>query len=75
MKLKVNKEGQFQTVSDTFAIKETTNGYTLAYSVDGTNWTEWNNATDADKIELVNGKAGLYYKLVGNTDDDVEIIQ
>ena len=66
--IKIIGEAVFQIVAAAFAISPSESGYTLNYSVDGVNWTAYEEATEADKNELVNSPvAGMYYKLVGNT--------
>lgn len=63
----VNNEDAFSVPTRSFAIGASTNGYTLAFSVDGTTFTEYDEATDAGKNCIINGATkGLYYKLVGN---------
>lgn len=65
---KIIGEAVFQIVAAAFAISPSASGYTLNYSVDGVNWTAYEEATEAAKNELVNCPvAGMYYKLVGNT--------
>ncbi len=76
MKQKVNGEQRFSAKKDQFAVAPTTSGYQVAYSADGENWT-----LDADAIVPANenliylgSMQYAYYKLVGNTDNDVTII-
>lgn len=76
MQIKVNGETKFSAKKDQFAVAPTTSGYQVAYSADGENWT-----LDADAIVPANENliylgAMMYgwYKLVGNTDNDVNII-
>ena len=67
---KIIGEAVFQIVAAAFAISPSASGYTLNYSVDGVNWTAYEEATEADKTELVNSPvAGMYYKLAGNTSE------
>lgn len=70
MEIKINGEQQFSIPTTSFAISPSAEGYTLAYSVDGVNFTEYNNATDAGTNVIVNfASKGLYFKLVGNASD------
>lgn len=65
--MKVTGENPFQVIGKGFAIGPSKEGYTLNYSADGVNWTAYEEATEAEKTELVNSPVpGLYYKLVGN---------
>lgn len=72
--IKVTGEQPFQVGAPRFAIGQTADGYTLNYSVDGENWTPWSAATPADTDQVVtNAAAGLYFKLAGNTSENVAI--
>ena len=77
MQIKINGEEKFSAKKNQFAVGPTTSGYQVAYSADGgQNWT-----LDADAIvpaneSLVYLGAMQYmdYKLVGNTDNNVNLI-
>lgn len=76
MQTKVNGEQKFSAKKNQFAVAPTSSGYQIAYSADGTNWT-----LDADAIVPANenliylgSMQYAFYKLVGNTDNDVNII-
>lgn len=76
MQIKVNGENKFSAKKDQFAVAPTTSGYQVAYSADGENWT-----LDADAIVPANenliylgAMQYAWYKLVGNTDEEVNII-
>ena len=72
MKLTINKEEPFQVGAPIFCIGQTAEGYTLNYSVDGTNWTAWEEMTAAETDTVVtNAAASMYFKLAGNTSDGV----
>lgn len=72
MKIKVNGETPFQVGASRFCIGQTAEGYTLNYSVDGTNWTAWEEMTAADTDQVVvNAAEGMYFKLAGNSSDNV----
>ena len=74
MKIKVNGEAPFQVWASRFCIGQTAEGYTLNYSVDGTHWTAWEEMTAADTDQVVvNAAEGMYFKLAGNSSDDVII--
>lgn len=69
----VKKETPFSVVTRNFAIGPSAEGYTLAYSVDGETWTEYEDATPSGVTAIVNfGIPNLKYKLIGN-DSDVYI--
>lgn len=68
--MKVTGENAFSVPSTSFAISASNEGYTLNYSVDGTNWTAYSDATPSGETAIVNfGAKGLLYKLVGNNSD------
>ena len=72
MKIKVNKEEVFRCYGSTMAIAATSVGYTLNYSVDGENWTAYEEAVPASENLIVTDMVqGMYFKLVGNADDNV----
>lgn len=72
--IKVSGEQPFQVGASRFAIGQTADGYTLNFSVDGANWTPWSAATPAGTDQVVtNAAAGIYFKLAGNTSDNVDI--
>lgn len=49
-------------------------GYTLNYSADGVHFTPWEEGTLADTTQVVAHAAlGMYFKLVGNTSDDITV--
>jgi hypothetical protein len=66
----ITKEEIFRCSGNAVAISATTSGYTLNYSVDGNTWTAWGEATPANEACVINGVVpGMYFKLVGNTDE------
>ena len=76
MQIQINGENKFSAKKNQFAVAPTTSGYQVAYSADGENWT-----LDADAIVPANenliylgSMQYAWYKLVGNTDDNVNII-
>lgn len=65
---KVRGEAAFQVMSHSLIIGPSESGYTLAYSADGTNFTEYSEDVPANENCIVNGVAfGTYIKLIGNT--------
>lgn len=65
--IKVIGESPFQIPVAAFAISPSLEGYTLNYSVDGIDWTAYDEATEAGVTELVNCPVGgMFYKLAGN---------
>lgn len=72
MKINVNKEDVFSSRGATMAIAATSAGYTLNYSVDGVNWSAYEEAVPANENLVVTDMVqGMYFKLVGNADDNV----
>lgn len=62
----------FQVLAHSFSVSPSSEGYTLAYSADGINFTEYTDATPADENLIVNGVAkGMWFQLVGNASDVV----
>ena len=76
MQIKVNGEAKFSAKKDQYAVAPTTSGYQVAYSADGENFTLDEDAVVPANENLIYLGAMTYawYKLVGNTDDDVNII-
>lgn len=74
-KMTISGEAPFQVEAHSFAIGPSESGYTLNYSADGENWTACSTITANDVTQCVCGAPfGLYYKLDGNTSDDVVIV-
>ena len=76
MQIKVNGEQKFSAKKNQFAVAPTTSGYQVAYSADGENFTLDEDAVVPADENLIYLGAMTYgwYKLIGNTDDDVNII-
>lgn len=73
-KTKVSGETPFQVGASRFCIGQSASGYTLYFSTDGIHFTAWEESTDADTDQVVvNAAAGMYFKLVGNTSDDIPV--
>lgn len=74
MKIQINKEEVFRCKGVTMAVEATTSGYMLYYSVDGEKWSKYDTEIPADENLVVNdGVSGMYFKLVGNVDDNVTV--
>lgn len=66
----VKKDNVFSVPTNSFAIGASNEGYTLNYSVDGTNWTAYDEATPSGETAIVNfAVKGMLYKLDGNNSD------
>lgn len=71
----INGEEQFQVMAHSFAVSPSASGYTLAYSADAVNFTNYSEATPANQTLVVNGfPKNMYYKLVGNTSNNIQIV-
>lgn len=65
---KVSGETAFQVMSHSLIIGPSESGYSLAYSADGENFTEYSEPVPAGQNCIVNGVAfGTYIMLSGNT--------
>lgn len=65
-------EEAFQVLAHSFSVSPSSEGYTLAYSADGVNYTQYTDATPADETLIVNGIAkGMFFKLDGNASEVV----
>lgn len=65
--MKIQGEQIFSIPQNSFAISPSAEGYTLAYSADGINFTNNDEPTPAGETLVVNGCAKfMKYKLVGN---------
>lgn len=65
--LNVNGERVFQVLAHSFSVSPSAEGYTLAYSADGINFTDYEEATPANETLIVNGvNKGEFFKLKGN---------
>ena len=67
MILQIQGEKPFQVLAHSFSVSPSSEGYTLQYSADGINWTDYETAVPADETLVVNDCAfGQYIKLSGN---------
>ena len=63
----INGEAPFQVLSTAFAVHADVE-FTLQYSADGINYTDWGEATPQGETCVVNNFAnGMYFKLKNNT--------
>ena len=76
MQIKISGESKFTAKQDCFAVAPTTCGYQIAYSADGETFTLDEDAVVPAGENLVYLGAMKYgwYKLAGNTDEDVNVI-
>lgn len=73
-KMTINGEQMFSVLAHSFAVGQTSNGYTLMYSAGDGNFTAWEEETPANETLVVNDIAkGMIFYLSGNTDDNVII--
>lgn len=74
MKILVNKEEVFRSSGNKVAIAATSSGYTLQYSVDGNDFDEYQKPVPAgENLIVTDVVSGMFFKLVGNTDDNVTV--
>lgn len=67
MKIKVNGDDAFQVLAHSFGVSPSSNGYTLEYSADGIDYTDWDEATPANEnLFVINVPKFSYFKLKGN---------
>ena len=70
MVLKIQGENAFQVLSHSFSVSPSNEGYTLQYSADGINWTDYDEPVPANETLVVNDCAfGQYIKLSGNNSE------
>ena len=76
MQIKINGEERFTAKKNQFAVAPTTCGYTVAYSANGVDFTNDTDAVvPANETLIYNGAMQYaWYKLVGNTDNNVNVI-
>lgn len=65
-------EEAFQVLAHSFSVSPSSEGYTLAYSADGVNFTQYTEDTPADEtLFVVDVPKGAFFKLVGNASEVV----
>jgi hypothetical protein len=68
----ITGEKPFQVLAHSFSVSPSAQGYTLQYSADGINYTDYEEATPANETLIVNGIAkGMYFRLKGNSSEVV----
>ena len=64
----IDGEAPFQVLAHSFGVSPSENGYTLEYSADGYDYTEWEEATPADEnLFVINVPKCAYFRLKGNS--------
>lgn len=72
MQILISGEEVFRCYGSSMAVAATYNDYTLNYSVDGENWTEYGEAIPAGENLIVTDLvSGVYLRLLGNTNDNL----
>ena len=72
MQIKINGEERFTAKKNQFAVAPTTCGYTVAYSANGIDFT--NDEAAGENLVYIGAMTYAWYKLVGNTDNNVNVI-
>lgn len=66
MKQKIESNPSFQVLSHSFSVSPSSQEYTLQYSADGIDWTDYEETIPADENLIVNDCAyGQYIRLDG----------
>lgn len=74
MKILVNGEETFRSRGNNMAIAPTSNGYTLEFSVDNTIFSAYGDAIPAGENLLISDAvSGMYFRMAGNTDENVTV--
>lgn len=75
MRLKIKGEEPFQVpAAHSCGISPSSEGYTLQYSCDGVNYTDWEEATPANENAfIINFPKYAFFKLKGNNSDVIVI--
>lgn len=75
MKAIVENDEKFRALKNQFMVGTSQNGYTLAYSADGVNFTAYDTPTPAGENLIVNGAVQYsWFKLSGNTGEVVVVL-
>lgn len=76
MQITINKEEAFKALKDQFSVAPTTSGYQVAYSADKVTFTLDSDAIvpAGENLVYLGSMQFGWYKLSGNTDDNVTII-
>lgn len=66
-KIIVKNENVFQVLAHSFSVTPSKQSYTLSYSANGIDFTNYDEPTPANETLIVNGIAkGMYFKLKNN---------
>ena len=69
-KFTIKGENKFKIPAHSFTISPSTESYTLGYSADGINFTEWEDSVPiGDNLVITDAPLNLTFKLIGNTSD------
>lgn len=74
MKALINGSESFKSLKNSFAIGATTKGYVLKFSADKEVWSDVKTVPANENVMVVNCVPFAWFKLDGNTDEDVTII-
>ena len=71
-KINVHGEAPFQVLAHSFSVSHAETSYTLEYSADGYDYTEWEESTPANEtLFCVDIPKNAFFRLKGNTGDVV----
>ena len=66
--IRVNGENAFQVLAHSFSVSPSAQGYTLQYSANGVDYTDYEEDTPANENLIVNGIGKfMFFKLKGNS--------
>lgn len=66
----ITGEQPFQILAHSFSVSPSSEGYTLNFSANGTDYSAWSEATPANDTLVVNGIAkSMWFKLSGNNSE------
>lgn len=69
-RMKINGENAFQVLAHSFSVSPSSQSYTLQYSANGIEFTDWEETTPANETLVVNGVGKfMYFKLKGNNSE------
>lgn len=79
MQIRVNGQDSFRALKSTFTVSKTSSGYTLQWCTFNSNsdsdWQSFSTPVPANDSLIVNGVTPfVFFRLSGNTDQDVLII-
>jgi len=74
VKIKITGEQPFQVNARSFAVSPSNETYTLCYSADGRDFTEWNESTPSGNNLVVNSIAKSMYFYLKNNNSEVTVV-